>query len=152
MKNKRQKKILELIVRYEIGTQEELMEKLRESGFDVTQATVSRDIREMKLTKVETHGKLHYVAFRETDEDMKEKYERVFREGFISMDNAQNILVIKTVSGMAMAVAAALDSMEFNEIVGSIAGDDTIMCAIRSNADVRAVMETLEKLIGNPEN
>ena len=67
MKNKRQKKILELIVRYEIGTQEELMEKLRESGFDVTQATVSRDIREMKLTKVETHGKLHYVAFRETD-------------------------------------------------------------------------------------
>ncbi|MBQ1916193.1 MAG: arginine repressor [Lachnospiraceae bacterium] len=147
MKNKRQKKILELIVRYEIGTQEELMEKLRESGFDVTQATVSRDIREMKLTKVETHGKLHYVAFRETDEDMKEKYERVFREGFISMDNAQNILVIKTVSGMAMAVAAALDSMEFNEIVGSIAGDDTIMCAIRSLDDTINLMGKLRNIL-----
>ena len=140
MKNKRQKKILELIVRYEIGTQEELMEKLRESGFDVTQATVSRDIREMKLTKVETHG-------RETDEDMKEKYERVFREGFISMDNAQNILVIKTVSGMAMAVAAALDSMEFNEIVGSIAGDDTIMCAIRSLDDTINLMGKLRNIL-----
>lgn len=147
MKNKRQKKILELIVRYEIGTQEELMEKLRESGFDVTQATVSRDIREMKLTKGETHGKLHYVAFRETDEDMKEKYERVFREGFISMDNAQNILVIKTVSGMAMAVAAALDSMEFNEIVGSIAGDDTIMCAIRSLDDTINLMGKLRNIL-----
>lgn len=147
MKNKRQKKILELIVRYEIGTQEELMEKLRESGFDVTQATVSRDIREMKLTKVETHGKLHYVAFRETDEDMKEKYERVFCEGFISMDNAQNILVIKTVSGMAMAVAAALDSMEFNEIVGSIAGDDTIMCAIRSLDDTINLMGKLRNIL-----
>ena len=147
MKNKRQKKILELIVRYEIGTQEELMEKLRESGFDVTQATVSRDIREMKLTKVETHGKLHYVACRETDEDMKEKYERVFREGFISMDNAQNILVIKTVSGMAMAVAAALDSMEFNEIVGSIAGDDTIMCAIRSLDDTINLMGKLRNIL-----
>ncbi|MDD6550212.1 MAG: arginine repressor [Lachnospiraceae bacterium] len=147
MKNKRQKKILELIVRYEIGTQEELMERLRESGFDVTQATVSRDIREMKLTKVETHGKLHYVAFRETDEDMKEKYERVFRDGFVSMDNAQNILVIKTVSGMAMAVAAALDSMEFNEIVGSIAGDDTIMCAIRSLDDTINLMGKLRNIL-----
>ncbi|MGN0269797.1 MAG: arginine repressor [Candidatus Weimeria sp.] len=147
MKNKRQQKILELIVRYEIGTQEELMQKLREVGFDVTQATVSRDIREMKLTKIETHGKLHYVALRESDEDVKEKYERVFRDGFISMDNAVNILVIKTVSGMAMAVAAALDSMHFNEIVGTIAGDDTIMCAVRSIDDVVNLMGKLRLII-----
>ena len=147
MKNKRQQKILELIVRYEIGTQEELMQKLREVGFDVTQATVSRDIREMKLTKIETHGKLHYVALRESDEDVKEKYERVFRDGFISMDNAINILVIKTVSGMAMAVAAALDSMHFNEIVGTIAGDDTIMCAVRSIDDVVNLMGKLRLII-----
>lgn len=147
MKNKRQKKILELIVHYEIGTQEELMEKLREAGFDVTQATVSRDIREMKLTKVETHGKLHYVAFRETDDDMKEKYERVFRDGFVSMDNAVNILVIKTISGMAMAVAAALDSMDFKEIVGSIAGDDTIMCAVRSLQDTVNLMDKLRRIV-----
>lgn len=147
MKNKRQQKILELIVRYEIGTQEELMQKLRAVGFDVTQATVSRDIREMKLTKIETHGKLHYVALRESDEDVKEKYERVFRDGFISMDNAVNILVIKTVSGMAMAVAAALDSMHFNEIVGTIAGDDTIMCAVRSLDDVVNLMGKLRLII-----
>ncbi len=147
MKNKRQQKILELIVRYEIGTQEELMQKLRAVGFDVTQATVSRDIREMKLTKIETHGKLHYVALRESDEDVKEKYERVFRDGFISMDNAVNILVIKTVSGMAMAVAAALDSMHFNEIVGTIAGDDTIMCAVRSLDDVVNLMGKLRNII-----
>ena len=147
MKNKRQQKILELIVRYEIGTQEELMQKLREVGFDVTQATVSRDIREMKLTKIETHGKLHYVALHESDEDVKEKYERVFRDGFISMDNAVNILVIKTVSGMAMAVAAALDSMHFNEIVGTIAGDDTIMCAVRSIDDVVNLMGKLRLII-----
>ena len=147
MKNTRQQKILELIVRYEIGTQEELMQKLREVGFDVTQATVSRDIREMKLTKIETHGKLHYVALRESDEDVKEKYERVFRDGFISMDNAVNILVIKTVSGMAMAVAAALDSMHFNEIVGTIAGDDTIMCAVRSIDDVVNLMGKLRLII-----
>ena len=143
MKNKRQQKILELIVRYEIGTQEELMQKLREVGFDVTQATVSRDIREMKLTKIETHGKLHYVALLESDEDVKEKYERVFRDGFISMDNAVNILVIKTVSGMAMAVAAALDSMHFNEIVGTIAADDTLMSAVRSIDDVVNLMGKL---------
>ena len=147
MKNKRQQKILELIVRYEIGTQEELMQKLREVGFDVTQATVSRDVREMKLTKIETHGKLHYVALRESDEDVKEKYERVFRDGFISMDNAVNILVIKTVSGMAMAVAAALDSMHFNEIVGTIAGDDTIMCAVRSIDDVENLIGELRLII-----
>ena len=147
MKNKRQQKILELIVRYEIGTQEELMQKLREVGFDVTQATVSRDIREMKLTKIETHGKLHYVALRASDDDVKEKYERVFRDGFISMDNAVNILVIKTVSGMAMAVAAALDSMHFNEIVGTIAGDDTIMCAVRSIDDVVNLMGKLRLII-----
>ena len=132
MKIERQAKILELIVKNEIGTQEELTAKLEEAGFNATQATISRDIREMKLTKIaDSAGKLRYVAYRSTDDDMNEKYIRIFLDGFISMDNAGNILVVKTVSGMAMAVAAALDHMDFPEIVGSIAGDDTIMCAIR---------------------
>ena len=148
MKSDRQSAILDLIVKYEIGTQEELMEALRKDGFDVTQATVSRDIREMKLTKVAlSDGKLRYVAYRKTDEDLTEKYHRIFRDGFLSMDNAQNILVIRTVSGMAMAVAAALDYMEFHEIVGSIAGDDTIMCAVRSLDDTIGVMDKLEKIL-----
>ncbi|MBO6128458.1 MAG: arginine repressor [Pseudobutyrivibrio sp.] len=148
MKIARQAKILELIVKNEIGTQEELTEKLQENGFNATQATVSRDIREMKLTKVaDSSGKLRYVAYKTTEDDMNEKYIRIFLDGFLSMDNAENILVVKTVSGMAMAVAAALDHMDFPEIVGSIAGDDTIMCAIRSIDDTIALMGKLKKLI-----
>ncbi|SFH51932.1 transcriptional regulator, ArgR family [Pseudobutyrivibrio sp. OR37] len=148
MKIERQAKILELIVKNEIGTQEELTAKLEEAGFNATQATVSRDIREMKLTKVaDGAGKLRYVAFRSTEDDMNEKYIHIFLDGFVSMDNAGNILVVKTVSGMAMAVAAALDHMDFPEIVGSIAGDDTIMCAIRSLDDTVSLMGKLKKLI-----
>ena len=148
MKVERQAKILELIVKNEICTQEELTEKLEQAGFNATQATVSRDIREMKLTKVaDGSGKLKYVAFKTTEDDMNEKYIRIFLDGFVSMDNAQNILVVKTVSGMAMAVAAALDHMDFPEIVGSIAGDDTIMCAIRSIDDTVMLMGKLKKLL-----
>ena len=92
-------------------------------GYQVTQATVSRDIRELKLTKVAmSNGRQKYVALQETDENLSQKYVRVFHDGFVSMDMAQNILVIKTVSGMAMAVAAALDAMHMHEIVGCIAG------------------------------
>lgn len=148
MKIERQAKILELIVKNEIGTQEELTARLEEAGFNATQATVSRDIREMKLTKVaDGAGKLRYVAFKTTEDDMNEKYIRIFLDGFVSMDNAQNILVIKTVSGMAMAVAAALDHMDFAEIVGSIAGDDTIMCAVRSIDDTVVLMGKLKRII-----
>jgi transcriptional regulator of arginine metabolism len=148
MKVERQAKILELIVKNEIGTQEELTDRLEAEGFNATQATVSRDIREMKLTKIaDGNGKLRYVAFKSTEEDMNEKYTRIFLDGFMSMDNAQNILVVKTVSGMAMAVAAALDHMDFREIVGSIAGDDTIMCAVRSIDDTIAIMGKLKRLI-----
>ena len=148
MKVARQTKILELIVKNEIGTQEELTARLEEAGFNVTQATISRDIREMKLTKVaDGAGKLRYVAYKTTEDDMNEKYIRIFLDGFISMDNAGNILVVKTVSGMAMAVAAALDHMNYPEIVGSIAGDDTIMCAIRSIDDTVSLMGKLKKLI-----
>ena len=94
-----------------------------------------------------SNGRQKYVALQETDENLSQKYVRVFHDGFVSMDMAQNILVIKTVSGMAMAVAAALDAMHMHEIVGCIAGDDTIMCAIRSVDDTVAVMNRLKKLV-----
>lgn len=150
MKIERQAKILELIVKNEIGTQEELTARLEDAGFNATQATVSRDIREMKLTKIaDGAGKLRYVAYKTTEEDMNEKYIRIFLDGFMSMDNAQNILVVKTVSGMAMAVAAALDHMDFPEIVGSIAGDDTIMCAVRTVDDTVSLMGKLKRIIDN---
>lgn len=147
MKSKRQAKILELIQKFEIETQEELSDYLEREGFRVTQATVSRDIRELKLSKVPmSGGRQKYTVLGENSTNMTEKYHRIFKDGIVSMDMAQNILVIKTVSGMAMAVAAALDAMECSEIVGSIAGDDTIMCAIRTVDDTMIVMNRLRKI------
>ena len=147
MKATRHAKILELVRKYEIETQEELSEWLLKEGYAVTQATVSRDIRELRLTKVMKNGKQMYAVLNEGDKDLSEKYIRIFRDGFSSMDSAQNILVIKTVPGMAMAVAAALDHMECHEMVGSIAGDDTVMCAIRTVEDTKSIMERLRKMM-----
>lgn len=149
MKSSRQEKILEIINKYEVGTQEDLSAYLEQAGYQVTQATVSRDIRELKLTKVALgNGRQKYTAVSENEEQQKivRKYIRVFQDGVCSIDMAQNILVIKTESGMAMAVAAALDAMDCKEVVGSIAGDDTVMCAIRTVEDTAALMERLRKL------
>ena len=147
MKTKRHSKIVELINSYDIETQEELAQRLEEDGFAVTQATVSRDIRDLKLSKVVmANGKQKYSLIPKQD-GISEKYVRILGEAFVSMDMAQNILVVKTVSGMAMAAAAALDSMQMSEIVGCIAGDDTIMAAIRSVEDTVVVMERIRKLV-----
>lgn len=147
MKTKRHSKIVELINSYDIETQEELAQRLEEDGFAVTQATVSRDIRDLKLSKVVmANGKQRYSLMPKQD-GISEKYVRILGEAFVSMDMAQNILVVKTVSGMAMAAAAALDSMQMSEIVGCIAGDDTIMAAIRSVEDTVVVMERIRKLV-----
>lgn len=147
MKLERHSKIVELIGKYEIETQEDLAERLNKEGYNVTQATVSRDIRELKLSKVQSeHGKQRYVVL-QPQTSFSDKYIRILHDGFLSMDMAQNILVIKTVSGMAMAVAAALDAIQLSEIVGCIAGDDTIMCAIRTVDDTLLVMEKLKKMI-----
>ena len=147
MKATRHTKILELIRQYDIETQEELSDYLRREGYQVTQATVSRDIRELKLTKVaQANGRQRYATLSEPDEDMNGTYVRVFKEGFRSADTAQNILVVKTVAGMAMAVAAALDHMQCDEIVGSIAGDDTIMCSVRTSAEAQNLLVRLKKL------
>ena len=148
MKQSRHEKIVELIENSEIETQEELADRLREAGFTVTQATVSRDIRQLHLSKVPAgNGRQKYVVLRQDDSHLWDKYVRVLRDGFVSMDMAQNILVIKTVSGMAMAVAAALDALHFHEIVGCIAGDDVIMCANRSMDDTIIVMEKLRRIM-----
>lgn len=148
MKVNRHAKIVELINKYQIETQDELAEYLKEAGFKVTQATVSRDIRDLKLTKVPAeNGRQKYAVLQSAQNGMTEKYVRILRDGFSSMDMAQNILVLKTVSGMAMAVAAALDAMNWNEIVGCIAGDDTIMCAVRTVDDTILLMEKIKKLL-----
>ncbi len=148
MKHNRHEKIVDLIEKEEIETQEELADHLRKAGFSVTQATVSRDIRQLHLSKVPAGGgRQKYALLHQDDGGLWDKYVRVLRDGFISMDMAQNILVMKTVSGMAMAVAAAVDAFKFQEIVGSIAGDDTIMMAIRSVEDTRLVMEKLRRIL-----
>lgn len=150
MKEKRQTEILRLIEKYDIGTQEEVALRLREAGYDVTQATVSRDIRELKLSKISIgEGRQKYVAFHHEEVYLGEKYSRVLKEGFASMGMAENLVVVKTVSGMAMAVAAALDAMKLKEIVGTIAGDDTIMMAVRTREDTESVMEKIGEIIGN---
>ena len=149
MKIARHAKIIDLINRYEIETQEELAERLNQEGFSVTQATVSRDIRELKLTKISMNGgRQIYAVMHAHSTELDEKYLRVLKDGFVSMDMAQNILVVKTVSGMAMAVAAAIDAMHWPEVAGSIAGDDTIMCAIRSVDDTLLVIDKINRIIG----
>ena len=144
MKKNRHAKIIEMIQKYDVGTQEELANYLREAGLAVTQATVSRDIKELKLSKIPLrNGRQKYIILKQEDSHLGDKYIRVLRDGFSSMDMAQNILVIKTVPGMAMAVAAALDAMKFPEIVGCIAGDDTIFVAVRSVEEIRVMLESV---------
>lgn len=148
MKNFRHQKIMEIIQSQEIETQEELAEKLAEAGFGVTQATISRDIRQLKLRKIPSkNGRQCYHVARAEESVGGDRLVNILRAGYVSMDAAQNILVIKTVSGMAMAVAAAIDAMSISGMLGCIAGDDTIMCAIRSTEEVKGVMDEIVKLV-----
>lgn len=149
LKKDRHSVILEIINNQEIDTQEELARQLKEAGYDVTQATVSRDIRELNLYKVSADGggQKYAIVQQEDSRRLEDKYIRVLKDGFSSMDMAQNILVVKTVSGMAMAVAAAIDAMRFQEIVGSIAGDDTIMMAVRTVEDTERLMGRIRELL-----
>lgn len=147
MKVKRQSKILELIRENDIETQEMLADLLNKAGFNVTQATVSRDIRGLKLTKATMQsGKQKYVATAKESSFVTERLNRVFRDGIVSIDYAQNIVVIKTLIGMAMAVAAALDSMENSEIMGTIAGDDTIFCVVKNESRAVKLTENLKAI------
>lgn len=147
MKNYRHQKIMELIQNNNIETQEELAQRLDEAGFPVTQATVSRDIKQLQLRKVPTKsGRQCYAPYVPGEPVLNDRLCRVLKDGFVSMDAAQNILVVRTVSGMAMAVAAAIDATQIPKLVGCIAGDDTVMCVIRSNEDVPAVMDMLTEM------
>jgi len=148
MKIARHAKILELIETYEIETQDELAQKLCDEGFNVTQATVSRDIREMKLTKIATEkGRQKYAIISNHDSEVTERMTRVFKEAVIKMDYAQNMIVIKTLGGMGMAVAVALDNMQNNEILGTIVGEDTVFCVVRSHNQAAVIIEKLYRII-----
>ena len=147
MKKKRLDKILEIIKNNEIETQAELAAMLRNSGFNVTQATVSRDIRELGLIKTPaSKGGQKYEAGTHVNEEQR-RFIRVMGESVQSVDTAQNILVIKTGSGMAMAVALALDNLRLPEVVGTIAGDDMIMAAVRTSEEARILMEKMRSML-----
>lgn len=148
MKVARHEKIMELIQEYEIDTQEELAARLNAAGFKVTQATVSRDIRALKMTKVAGRdGKSHYAVLKEDSAALGDKYIRVLHDALTSIDVGQNMIVIRTVPGMAMGVAAALDAMKWNEILGSIAGDDTVMCAARTSEQAVVAAQRLRSIL-----
>ena len=126
--------------------------KLEESGFAVTQATISRDIRQLKLTKVpKENGGSRYAVLQNVPSEVGSRYARVLKDAYISVDLAKNILVIKTVSGMAMAAAAAFDEMNWNEIVGCIGGDDTILCVARDDDAALVAAERLKKMVDGME-
>lgn len=144
MKNKRQEKIIEIIENQVVETQEALQEKLRECGFDVTQATVSRDIKELRLTKVSARGNRYKYAVLDSDDPKQAaKFVFIMKETILSVQCAQNMLVIKTFSGMAQAAAAALDALLGAEIIGSIAGDDTVFAVTADNDEAQTLRQKI---------
>ncbi|MGN0131861.1 MAG: arginine repressor [Lachnospiraceae bacterium] len=147
MKNERHQAIASLIEQYQIATQEELAEKLNEAGYHVTQATVSRDIRQMKLVKTSVNGGKSCYRMQMEETALNGAYGSALKESLVSIDVAMNLLVLKTHPGMAMAVAAAVDALHFGEIVGTIAGDDTVMVAIRSVEDALIVQKRLQEML-----
>ncbi len=150
MKYQRHLKILELVQTEVIETQEQLLDRLRESGFDVTQATVSRDIKELRLfKKVDRSGNTRYdVEGNATETDTgSERYQSILKHNIRNIDHAGNLVVIKCFTGMAQAVCAAIDAMHFDPVVGTIAGDDTIFMAIRTEDGVKKIIFDLNKIL-----
>jgi len=148
MKISRHAKILEIIEKHPIETQEELAEELKKSGYNITQATVSRDIKELKLVKVlDENGIYKYATLKEQDSMLSERLVKVFAESVLSVDYAGNIVVVKTFSGAANAAAEAIDVLDFKEMVGTIAGDDTIFILVRSQENVETVIDRLKKMM-----
>jgi len=149
LKTKRQNVILSIIEKNDIETQEELIESLRKEGFNVTQATVSRDIRELKLTKINSeNGKYKYVLPRVPKENAGHRlYNTTISGSVISVEYALNIVVVKTYPGMAQAVAAGIDSNNIDGVMGCVAGDDTIIVAVKTAEGAKNAARDIRKLI-----
>ncbi len=143
MKNKRREKIIEIINKRDIYTQDELTKLLIEEGFSVTQATISRDIRALKLIKTHgSDGKLKYTSVFMSEDESDERIRRIFHDSIISARFAGNIIVIKTLPGMANAVCTGIDALDNESILGTVAGDDTIFCVVENE-------ETAKRLMGD---
>ena len=148
MKKKRLKKILELIKKYDIENQDVLMKMLQKEGFNVTQATISRDIKELDLIKVVSDfGGYKYVERDNGEKENMSKFISIFRDSVIGVDYAGNMLVLKSYSGMANAACAAIDSMSWDGVLGTIAGDDTIFAVCRNEKAAEEMSEEIDKMI-----
>ncbi len=148
MKYSRHSKILEIIESHDVETQDELAQALKATGFDVTQATVSRDIKEMRLIKVLTKdGRYKYASIREKEGVVNDRFLKMFRNSVVSIDFAGNIIVIKTLVGSASAAGVAIDAFNVKEIVGSIAGDDTIFLLVKDANDVPQLLNYFSNLL-----
>ena len=150
MKSARQSLILEIIETMEIETQDELADELRRRNIKVTQATVSRDIKELRLLKVlSSSGRYKYATVERAERGMNDRFRRIFAESVLSLDSAQNLIVVKTIPGTANAAAEAVDSMKWPEIMGSLAGDNTILIIARSEAAVESVKKRFDDFLNN---
>ena len=148
MKKNRQEKLLDLISRYEIETQDELIECLREHGYDVTQATVSRDIRELKIAKMTTgKGTYRYVLPKQVEPKSGVNFSAALIDSIVSVECAQNLVVLKTYPGLASAVAGGIDRMNLNQILGCVAGDDTILVVTRDNDCAEMLSDRMHELL-----
>ena len=148
MKKKRHSMILKLIAQYDIATQEELLEKLKENGFDATQATVSRDIKELRLVKqMNKNGGYSYVEGKSETEEYLSKFNVIFSHSVISSDFAGNMVVIKCHTGMAQAACATFDNMHWEGLVGTIAGDDSIFALCRTESLAKELKDSIDRML-----
>lgn len=148
MKIARHAKILEIIKNTDIETQEELAERLKKSGIDVTQATVSRDIKELKLTKVlSDNGRYKYASISPTETVLSNKLVSIFTQTVQLIDYVNNTIVVRTISGSAPAAAEAIDSLNWDGIVGTLAGDNTVFILTRNNEKAEEIVGRLKKLV-----
>ena len=148
MKSVRHNMILEIIDSKDIETQEELAEELKKRNVRVTQATVSRDIKELRLLKVLAEGgRYKYATVERAEKGMNDRYIRILTDSIISLESSGNLVVIKTLSASANAAAEAVDSMKWPEVLGSVAGDNTILIVVRSEAAVETLLQRFEQLM-----
>ena len=148
MRYSRQNKILELIANNEIETQEKLASMLRDQGYSVTQATISRDIKELQLVKVLSNsGKYKYAVSTQQDTPISERFVKIFRETITSFSSAKNLIVIKTLSGCGAAAGEAIDNINLPHLVGSIAGDNTLLLIVDDDSNVEEILSIFNNML-----
>lgn len=150
MKRRRHELILALISKQNVATQEELRQLLEDNGYDVTQATVSRDIKELRLSKVlGQNGQYKYALTKTESDELVSRFQKIFVQSVVAADYAANMLVIRCYTGMANAACAAFDSMEWDGLVGTLAGDDTIFALCRTEGYASQMKDAIKRLLAN---